>query len=60
MVAVIGRPAECQFGEIAGPYDESVLLVGDIHQQLGPFACLAVFVSHVVDGRIVVDVAEML
>lgn len=60
VVAVVGRPAECQFGEIAGSDNEAVLLVGDIHQQLGPFACLAVFVGHVVDGRIVVDVSEML
>ena len=60
MVAVVGRPAECQFGEVAGSDHEAVLLVGDIHQQLGPFACLAVFVGHVMDGRIMVDVAEML
>ncbi len=60
MVAVVGCPAECQFGEVACADDEAVHLVGDIHQQLSALACLAVFVGHVVDGRIVVDVAEML
>ena len=60
MVTVVGAPAECQLRKVSGTDHKAVLLVGDIHQDLGPFAGLGVLVGGIHHFRIVADVLEML
>ena len=60
VVAVVGGPSQCQFGEVAGTYYESVGLVGYVHQYLRAFAGLRVFVDHVVVLRVVPYVFKVL
>ena len=60
MVAVIGSPAECQLRQVAGADDKTASLVGQIHQNLRALAGLAVLVGHVLHGRIVLNVLEVL
>ena len=44
VVAVVGCPAECQFGKVSRADDQAARLVGDVHQDLGAFASLRIFV----------------
>ena len=60
MVAVIRCPSEGKFGEVSGANNESIQLVGKVHQNLCPFASLRVFVGGVVDFSVVTNVGEML
>ena len=39
---------------------ETAQLVGNIHQNLSPFACLAVFVGYIVYGHVVVNIVKVL
>ena len=59
MVAVVGRPAQRQLGEVAGSDDQSGFRVGDIHQYLRALTCLRIFIDHVAVLRIVPDVGKM-
>ncbi len=60
MVAVVCSPSKGKFRHVSGTHHQSACLIGIIHQNLGTFARLAVFVGHVVliDG--VPDIPEML
>ena len=60
VVAVIGGPAERQLRQIARADDKTASLVGQIHQNLRTLAGLAVLVGHVLHGRIVLNVLEVL
>ena len=59
VVAVVGRPAECELREVARANDYASRLVGYIHKNLCSFSCLGVFVSHIVHRLVVTDVQEM-
>ena len=60
VVAVIGSPAERQLRQVARADDKTASLVGQIHQNLRTLARLAVLVGHVLYGRIVLNVLEVL
>ena len=60
VVAVIGSPAERQLRQVARADDKTASLVGQIHQNLRTLAGLAVLVGHVLHGRIVLNVLEVL
>ena len=60
VVAVVGGPAQCQFGKVARSHNNSTKLVTQIHKNLCAFACLSVFIYHVVHGYVVTNVFEML
>ena len=60
VVPVVGSPAEGQLGEVAGTDDQTVALVGYIHQDLRPFTCLCVLVCSIVVVRILTDILEVL
>ncbi|KAF5042462.1 hypothetical protein DSECCO2_512390 [anaerobic digester metagenome] len=60
VVSVVGRPSQGKLGQVACSHHQSIQLVGQIHQHLGPFTCLAVFVGDVQHLRIVTDILEML
>ena len=60
MVTVVCSPSECQFRQVTGTYDESVLLIGQIHQNLRALTGLTVFIRHIMDIDIVVDILEVL
>ena len=59
MIAVIGCPAESEFGQIARSDDKPARFVGDIHQHLSAFSRLRIFVSHVGDVFALTDIFEM-
>ena len=60
VVAVIGSPTERQLRQVARADDKTASLVGQIHQNLRTLAGLAVLVGHVLHGRIVLNVLEVL
>ena len=60
MVAVISCPTQSQFRQISCTDHQAVRLVGYIHQYLGSFTGLAVFISNIMYGNVVSDVFEML
>ena len=60
VVAVVGGPSECQLGKVARADDKPVHLIGHVHQNLGAFARLAVFIRHIVFVRIHADILKML
>ena len=60
MVAVVSSPTQSQFRQVARTDDECIHLVGIVHQDLGTFTGLTVFVSHIVVGHVVVYVLEVL
>ena len=60
MVAVVGAPAEGEFGKVARADHHAAGLVGDVHQDLGPLAGLGVLVGGILDGGVVSDIRKML
>ena len=60
MIAVVCAPAQRQLAEVAGAQDDRIVLVGQVHQDLGALPRLCVFIGDVMDVRIVADVLEML
>ena len=60
VIAVIGCPAQRQFGQVACADDNAAGLVRQIHENLCPFPCLAVLVCHIVNGFVMPDVPEVL
>ena len=60
VVGIVGAPAEGEFAEVACADDESTELVGYVHEYLGAFACLSVFVGDIVVGGVVSDVGKVL
>ena len=59
VIAVVGAPAQRQLRKIARADVEAADLVGDVHQNLCPFARLGVFVGHIVLALVVADVPEV-
>ena len=59
VVTIVGSPSQCQFGEVASAHHKSSGLVGYIHEYLRPFACLTVFICHIVNHGVVCNVTEM-
>ena len=60
VVSVVCGPAECKLREVACSDYDSSGLVCNIHQNLGPFSCLSVFICGVMDCRIVFYVCKMM
>ena len=60
VVAVVGAPAQSQLRQVASADDQTAVLVGDVHQNLGAFPCLAVFISGGVVAGVVADVSKVL
>ena len=59
VIAVIGGPAQSQFGHVAGADDHAAALVGNVHEHLGTLSGLTVFVGHIMAGRILLDIPKM-
>ena len=59
MIAIVSSPAKRQLGQIAGADDQTACLVGDVHQDLGSFSGLGIFIRNILDGRIVADIGEV-
>ena len=59
VVAVVGGPAQGQLGQVAGADDQSAVLIGDVHEHLGPLPGLAVFKGDVMVLHALSDVGEM-
>ena len=60
VIAVVRRPAQGQFGQVAGTHDKATHLIGNIHQDLSSLTRLGVFVGHVMHRLVVADIAEVL
>ena len=60
VIGVIRAPAKCDFGKVTRSNDNAAFFICQVHQDLGAFASLYVFVSHIELCRIVTDVLEML
>ena len=60
MIAVIGRPAERQLGQIARADDKRTVFVGDVHEHLCALTRLGIFIGDIKGGLIVPDVGKML
>ncbi len=60
MVAVVCSPAEGKFRQVAGAKHNTAFGIGYIHYYLCPFACLTVFVCHIVHSRVMLYIGEML
>ena len=59
MVAVVGRPAQCQLRKIPGSHHQTAAVVGQIHQHLGAFPRLAVLIGDVAVVGVVADVGKV-
>ena len=59
MVAVVRRPAQSKFGQIARSHHQSARHVGNVHEHLSAFARLGVFVSDVRGFIVVAYVLKM-
>ena len=59
MIAVIGRPTECDLRKVARTNDKTVRIVGDIHDDLCAFTRLCVFIGYVAHVFIVSDILKM-
>ena len=60
MVTVVCSPPEGQFRQVAGAYDEGILLISEVHKNLRTLTSLTVFICHIMDIDIVVDILEVL
>ena len=60
VVAIVGTPAEGKLREVACADDDAASLVAHIHEYLCALACLTVFVGHVMNRRIDIEVLEVL
>ena len=60
MVGIVGAPAKRNFGKVTRSHHDTAFLVRDIHQDLGAFTGLHIFVGHVERIRVVADVRKML
>ena len=59
MVAIVCGPSKGDFGQVAGSYDNTIVLVGNIHQNLGPFTRLGVFIDSVMEFFRMLYILEM-
>ena len=60
MVAVIRSPAQRQFRQIACSYNNSILAIGDIHQDLCTLAGLRVLIGNIMLLRVLANILKML
>ena len=60
VVAIIGGPAQRQFGEVASTHHQCVELVGEVHEYLCTLSGLRILVGGVMGFHIVADILEML
>ena len=60
VVAVVRGPSQSQFRQVAGSHYHAIHLVSHIHQNLRTFACLCVFIRHIMVGHVEIQVLEML
>ena len=56
MVTVIGSPAQCH---ISGSDYHTIILIGNVHQNLGTFPCLSIFISDIMYALILTNIPEM-
>ena len=59
VVPVVGAPAQGQLAEIPGADDQSAVLVGHVHEHLGPLPGLGVLKGHVLVLHAVADIPEV-
>ena len=59
VIGVVGAPAESQFGQVAGAEHQPTDLIGHIHEDLGAFPRLGIFIGDIVQRLGVADVGEM-
>ena len=59
VIAVIGSPAQRQFGKIPGTDDNPTQLVGKVHQNLGAFPGLGIFIGDIVKFDGVADIVKV-
>ena len=59
VISVIGGPAKSQFRHIACSNYQASGLIRQIHQHLRSLSCLGIFISHIMNFRIVSDIPEM-
>ena len=60
MVAIVRRPAERKLRKITGTHHDTVFLVGHIHKNLRPFACLRILIGNILNLRVLANVGEVL
>ena len=60
VVAIIGSPSQSQFREVAGTDNHSSHLICQVHQDLGTFTCLRIFIGYIMHAGIMTDVLEVL
>ena len=59
MIAVVGRPAQRELGQIARADHHAGEFIRQIHQKLRPFARLTIFIRYIVNAFIVIKIGEM-
>ena len=59
MVAIVGRPAECELRHVTRSDYHSARLVGDVHEYLGSLPRLSVLIGHIVYILILTYIPEM-
>ena len=59
VVAVVGAPAQGQLTEVASADDDAAVLIGDVHQHLGPLPGLAILKGDGVILHVVTDVLKV-
>ena len=59
VIPVVGGPAQGQLGQVAGADDQPAVLIGDVHEHLGPLPGLAVLEGHRVVLHGLADVLEV-
>ncbi len=59
VIPVVGAPAQGQLAEVPGADDQAAVLIGDVHEHLGPLPGLGVFIGDGMVLRVVADVPEV-
>ena len=59
MIPVVSRPSKGKLRHVPGPKYKPSGLVGNIHQHLGTFPGLCIFIGHVVTFYLVPDIKKM-
>ena len=60
VITIVCCPSKGQLTEVSCSNYHSIHLVGCIHENLGAFTCLAVFVGYIVYVDVMTDIVEML
>ena len=59
VIAVIGSPSQRKLRHVTGSYYQTSHLIGNIHEDLGSFPGLAVFIGHIMPVHIMTDIFKM-